>query len=234
MLLSVLVTKKQLVVPGDLLAEGDFVPGENVFKDSDKLYSQKLGVVDLDGKTIHVVALRGRYMPLVDDIVIGQVVDVGLNGWTLNINAPYYAQLNVSDVLGKSFGPRVESLTNILAVGDLVIGKIVSFDRTRDPSITVQGQGLGQVKSGTIIEITPTKVPRLIGRNGSMIGIIKQETGCEITVGQNGKVLILGRQSKNIDLVIKCVKMIENESHTSGLTDRIKTLIQNEKMSEKK
>lgn len=227
--MSVLVTKKQLVTPGDLLAEGDFVPGENVFRDSNKLYSQKLGVVDFEGKTVYVVALRGRYMAHVDDIVIGQVVDVGLNGWTLDINAPYSAQLNVSDVLGKSFNPRVEPLTNILAVGDLVIGKVVSFDRTRDPMITVQGQGLGRVTSGTLIEITPAKVPRLIGRKGSMIGMIKQETGCEITVGQNGKVLILGRQSKNVDVVIKCVKMIENESHTSGLTDRIKTMIQSEK-----
>lgn len=232
--MSILVTKKQLVVPGDLLAEGDFIAGENVFRENNKLFSQKLGVVDLDGKTIHVVALRGRYLPHVGDIVIGHVVDVGLNGWTLDINAPYYAQLNVSDVLGKSFGPRVEPLTNILAVGDLVIGKVFSFDRTRDPTITVQGQGLGRVTGGTIIEITPTKVPRLIGRKGSMIGMIKQEAGCEITVGQNGKVLILGRQSKNIDLVIKCVKMIEDESHTSGLTDRIKTMIQNEKTSEKK
>ena len=224
------MTNKQLVVPGDLLAEGDFIPGENVFRDSNKLYSQKLGVVSLDGKTVHVVALRGRYMPHVDDIVIGQVVDVGLNGWTIDINAPYYANLNVSDVLGKSFNPRVEPLTNILAVGDMVIGQVVSFDRTRDPTITVQGPGLGRVTGGTIIEITPTKVPRLIGREGSMIGMIKQETGCEMTVGQNGKVLILGRQSKNLELVIKCIKMIEEESHISGLTDRVKALIQSEKM----
>ncbi len=220
-----LVERRQIVVPGDLLAEGDYTAGENTYKENSKVYAQKLGIADFDGKTVCVVALTGLYIPKVGDLVVGLVIDVGLNGWFLNINAPYHANLSVNDVLGKSFGPTVETLTNILKLGDVVIAKVVTFDRTRDPSLSIRGPDLGRVSGGVVIDLTPSKVPRLIGKKGSMIGMLKQETGCDIVVGQNGKVLIRGNQPAMIELVIKAVGMIERESHISGLTDRIKAMM---------
>jgi exosome complex component RRP4 len=227
--MTVMFEKRQLVTPGDLLAEGDYVAGENTYKENNKVRSQKLGLADLDGKTVYVVALKGRYLPKVGDLVIGQVVDVSLSGWTVDINAPYYANLSVSEVIGKSFSPRIEALTSILNIGEIVIGAVAVFDRTRNPILTVQGHDFGRVDKGIIIDLTPTKIPRLIGRKGSMINMLKQESGCEIIVGQNGKILIRGGTPKQTELIIKAVKMIEEEAHTTGLTDRIKAFIEKEK-----
>lgn len=221
-----LVERRQIVAPGDLLAEGDYAAGENTYKENYKVYAQKLGIADFDGKTVYVVALKGKYVPLVGDLVVGMVIDVGLNGWSVEINAPYHANLSVNDVLGKSFGPKVEALTNILRLGDIVVAKVAAFDRTRDPSLSIRGPDLGQVGEGLVIDLTPSKIPRLIGKKGSMIGMLKQESGCDIVVGQNGKILIRGNQPKMIELVIKAVDMIERESHTSGLTDRIKAMME--------
>ncbi|OYT55070.1 MAG: RNA-binding protein, partial [Candidatus Hecatellales archaeon ex4484_218] len=47
-----MVEKRQLVVPGDLLAEGDYVAGENTYKEGNRIYSQKIGLVDFDDKKI--------------------------------------------------------------------------------------------------------------------------------------------------------------------------------------
>jgi exosome complex component RRP4 len=131
----------------------------------------------------------------------------------------------VPDVTGKSFSPKLDSLTKILGVGEVVVGKITAFDRTRDPTLTIKGAGLGKVGNGLIVNLTPTKVPRLIGRKGSMINILKRETGCEIIVGQNGRILIRGRDSKKVELVVEAIRMIEEQAHISGLTDRIKNFL---------
>ena len=229
--LTLIFEKKQIVTPGELLAEGDYIPGENVYRENNRLYAQKLGLADADadGRAVFVVALRARYFPLVGDTVIGQIIDIGLHGWTVDINAPYGAMLSLSDVVGRSFNPQMESLSNILGVGDIIVGQVTIFDRTTDPHITIQGPGLGRVSGGVVVGLTPTKIPRLIGKQGSMISLLKQGTGCDVIVGINGKVLIRGREQKEIEIVIKAINMIESSSHLSGLTDRIQTLLENEK-----
>lgn len=224
--MPLLVERRQLVAPGDLLAEGDYLCGDNTYKSNGRIYAQKLGLAEVKGKRVSVVALKGPYMPRVGDVVIGRIVDVTLGGWLVDINSPYTAILSVPDATGKPFSPEMASLTKILPIGEIVVAKVTAFDRTRDPAITIRERGLGKVEEGALIDLTPTKIPRLIGRKGSMINMIKQLTGCEIVAGQNGKVLIRSRNLKMVDLVIQAIRMIEEQAHTTGLTDRIKRLIE--------
>ena len=221
--------KKQIVTPGDLVAEGEYTAGYNTYKENDKIYATRVGLVNYEDRRIYVVALKAFYVPNVEDLVIGKVVEVGLGGWTLDIRAPYLAMLRASDALGRSFGPQRNDLTSIFDVGDLVLSKIVAYDRTRDPLLTVREPGLGKITRGQVTEITPTKIPRVIGRKGSMISMVKRETGCQITVGQNGLVLVSGRTPEDERLAIMAIRKIEQEAHTSGLTDRVAEIIRKEK-----
>lgn len=113
-------------------------------------------------------------------------------------------------------------------VGDMLAAEVIAFNRTRDPVLSVKGRGLGKLRGGRIIEILPAKVPRLIGRKGSMINLIKNETNTRMIIGQNGWVWVSGKNVESELLVDKIVRKIEKESHTSGLTDRIKELISSE------
>jgi exosome complex component RRP4 len=221
--------KKQVVAPGDLIAEGNYVAGDNTYKDNGKVYASRIGLVDYQGRKVFVVALRAFYIPLPGDTIIGTVVEVTISGWLLDINAPHPALLLASDVLDRSFRPGKNDLFSIFDIGDLIIANVVSFDRTRDPLLTVREPGLGKVMRGQLVEITPTKVPRVIGRKGSMVNIIKKETGCQITIGQNGLILVSGKTPQDEQLAIMAISKIENESHTSGLTDRITKVLQNKK-----
>lgn len=221
--------RKQLVVPGDLIAEGDYTPGENVYKENDKIYAARIGLVDYQDNKVNVVALRAFYSPKVGDIVIGTVVEVGFSGWTVDINAPYLAMLRVSEVLKKPFKPQKDELTNILDVGDLILAKIIAYDRTQGPQLSVSEPGMGKITRGQILKITPTKIPRVIGKKGSMISLIKQETGCQIILGQNGVILVTGKNLEDEELAIMAIRKIEAESHISGLTDRISQMIKREK-----
>src|SRR5271157_1979373 len=221
--------KKQLVTPGELLAEGDYLAGENTYMEQNKIYASRIGLVDTDNKKVNVVALRAFYVPKMGDIIIGTVLEVGFNGWTVDIKSPYTALLRASDVLSRPFKPQNDELSAVLNAGDLIVAKIASYDRAHDPQLTVGEPGLGKITRGQILHVTPTQLPRVIGRKGSMISMIKQETGCQIILGLNGVVLVTGKALEDEDLAIEVIKKIEQESHTTGLTDRITQLLKERK-----
>jgi len=225
--------RRQLVTPGDLLAEGEYIAGENTYKENKKIYASRLGLVEYEDRKVNVVALRAFYVPEVGDTVIGTIVEVGFNGWMVDIHSPYLAILRASDVLNRPFKPQRDDLSEVLNVGDLVIAKIVAYDRAHNPQLTVGEPGLGKITRGQVIKITPTKIPRLIGRKGSMVSMIKQETDCHIIIGHNGIVLITGKRLEDEQLAMMAIHKIEQESHTTGLTDRIAQMIKKEKAKQK-
>ncbi len=221
--------KRQLVTPGDLLAEDGYIAGDNTYKDDDKIYASRIGLVDYEARKVHVVALRAFYVPYVGDTVIGKVVEVTTGGWIVDINAPYFAMLRASDVIDRPFKPQTSDLPSIFDVGDLIIAQVVAYDRSRDPLLTVREPGLGKIMRGQLVEITTTKIPRVIGRKGSMVSMIKRETGCQITIGQNGLILVSGKTPEDEQLAIIALHKIEEESHTSGLTDRVTEMLRKKK-----
>jgi len=227
--MPILMEKRQLVTPGDLIAEGEYIAGENTYVEKDRIYAARVGIVEYETKRVDVVALKAFYIPKPGDIVIGTITEVGFNGWTVDINSPYIALLRASDVLSRPFKPQKDDLPQVLDAGDLVVAKIVSYDRTHDPQLTVAEPGLGKITRGQILKITPTKIPRVIGKKGSMISMIKQETGCNIILGLNGVVLVTGKALEDEELAVRAILKIEQESHTSGLTDRITQMLKEEK-----
>ncbi len=225
--------RRQLVTPGDLLAEGTYIAGENTYKENNKIYASRLGLVEYEDKKVNVVALRAFYIPKLGDTVIGTIVEVGFSGWMLDISSPYLAILRASEVLSRPFRPQENDLSKVLDVGDLVIAKIMAYDRAHDPRLTVSEPGLGKITRGQVVKMTPTKIPRVIGRKGSMVSMIKQETGCHIILGQNGVVLITGKSLEDEQLAMMALRKIEDESHTSGLTDRVAQMLKKEKAKQK-
>jgi exosome complex component RRP4 len=227
--MSTFFEPRQLVTPGDLLAEGEYIAGENTYVEDKKIYGSRVGLVEFENKKVSVVALKSFYIPKPGDIVIGTITEVGFKGWTVNIHSPYPAILRAGDVLNRSFKPQKDDLAQVLDMGDLIVAKIGSYDRTHDPQLTVDEPGLGKITRGQILTITPTKIPRVIGRKGSMISMIKQETGCNIILGLNGVILITGKTLEDEQLATMAIHKIDEESHTSGLTDRVTQMLKEEK-----
>jgi exosome complex component RRP4 len=220
---------RQIVTPGDLLAEGDYLAGFNTYKHDTKVYASRLGLVEYRGRKIDVVALNTFYIPSVEDLVIGKIVEVDLHGWTVDINAPYPSILRTQEALNRPFKPQRDELTEFLSVGDMILAKVISFDRTRDPNLTIREPDLGKIRYGQIVRVSPAKIPRIIGRKGSMISMLKKETRCNITVGQNGLVYVSGRSREDERIAISAIEKIEEEAHTSGLTDRVADMIRKER-----
>jgi exosome complex component RRP4 len=223
---------RDIVIPGDLLYEGRIRTGENTYRDEGSVFAANVGLVNYGKDRVSVIALEGGFIPLVGDLVIGQVENLELGQWKIDIGAPSDAILTFPDAINRPFRTNID-MTRILKVGETIVAKIVDFDRSRTPILSIQGIDLGKVFRGFIIKITPSKIPRLIGKKGSMINMILRETGCKVTIGQNGRILIDGKNRESEELVVKVINKIEAEAHTSGLTNRIQEYIKKNKEMKK-
>jgi exosome complex component RRP4 len=228
---SIHFEQQDIVVPGQLLAEGDFRNGDGAYKEQERVFASVIGVAKMKGKTVYVVPLKGQYIPKVRDIIIGTIVEITLNGWLVDFDSPYPAMLPVMHAVSRRDSIRAkENLRQYYDIGETVVAEIIAADRTRDPLITTLGRGLGKVRGGILMNIVPTRVPRLIGRKGSMINMLKSDLQVDIVVGQNGIVWLKGNPNR-MTIAIEAIHQIEREAHTSGLTDRVRDFI-NEKLAE--
>ena len=225
-------SQREIVVPGQLLAKGPYKPGNNVFSVGQNIYSTVVGLAELKNNTINVIPLKRTYIPSPGDLVIGKITNVGVTSWQVDIASPYIAILQASDAFLKPIDVTKEDLRKYFDVGDYIIAKVLTFDRTRDPLLTVKEAGCGRIDKGVVVEINPSKVPRIIGRKGSMISLIKSKLNVEIVVGKNGRIWIYSENPKAEEFAVRIIKRIEREAHISGLTNRIKKMLEEVRLSE--
>ncbi|MFH1849137.1 MAG: exosome complex RNA-binding protein Rrp4 [archaeon] len=221
---ELLAKEKGIAVPGEVLASGmDYLPGSGAFRENDNIISSKLGVVQLDGRAVKIIPLSGKYAPKRGDTIIGKVVDIAFTGWRVETNSAYSAMLSVKDATNE-FITRGADLTQYYNFGDYIVTKIIKVTSQKLVDLTMKGPGLIKLSEGRIINVNPNKVPRIIGKKGSMVSMIKEKTGCTIVVGQNGLIWISGEPEAEIK-VVDTIRMIEDQSHTSGLTDRVNSFL---------
>jgi len=218
-----LITRKQ-VIPGDVIASGDHRYGSYIEKRGSDYIALRIGLAEVSSDGVKLIPLTGPYIPHVDDQVVGKVIDISGFGWEIDINSSFFGYLPASFVFGRDFSPATHDLSSKFKVGDLLLCKIEAFDRSRDPQISIRGPGLGKVPKGEIVKISPTKVPRLIGRKGYMVNMISAQTGCELKVGQNGLVVVSG-PPEGILKAANAIRMIEEEAHLADLTTKVQNYL---------
>lgn len=218
---KLLIKEREIVVPGETLAEGmDYLPGSGTYREGERILAGKLGLSYTDGRTIKLISLSGRYLPKRNDTIIGKVMDVSLHGWRLEINSPYTAMLSMKDATSDYIAKGAD-LTKYFALGDHIVTEITNVTSQKLVDVSMKGPGLRKLRGGRILEVNTNKVPRIIGKQGSMVTMIKEVTGCKITVGQNGLIWIDGEPNMEL-IAVNTIKKIAEESHLSGLTDKIK------------
>jgi len=208
--------EREIVLPGEFLGE-NLKPGTGVYNEGKQIYSAVFGVKSVRANMINVIPLGGRYIPKINDCLIGTITEIGPSSWLVDINSPYPALLHVTESPWRvDFGEAAKFLN----IGDAVLVKVSSVDETKKVQVTMKDMGLRKITGGRLIEIAPSKIPRLIGKGGSMISMIKKSTKCRIFAGQNGRIWLEGDEP-SINTAVTAIKKIENEAHTFGLTDAI-------------
>ena len=193
---------REIVVPGEVLAEdSNFIPGRGAVRQGKKIVSIYIGLKKISGKYINVVPLRGKYRPEIGDKVIGKITDVTSVKWRVDINASDTAVLKPKDAMDV-------------------------YDKRSQRTV---GESLGKIDEGIVINVDVPKIPRIIGKKGSMIKLLKDMTTCRLFIAKNGLVWINGSKPELERLCIDAIRKIEREAHTTGLTDRVQYFIQEKK-----
>src|SRR3989344_417588 len=217
--------ERHVVIPGEVIMSGDYLPGEGTEKVGNNIVALRYGLAEEVSKLVKVIPLSGVYHPRRGNVVIGKVNNITFNGWLMDIGSPENAFLSVAEF------PRFvqkNELDSIMNIGDMAVAKIKDVNR-KSVDLTMRLKGLGRIDEGIIVQINPNKVPRVIGKEGSMISLIKEETGCNITVGQNGFIWIKGDSVEKELFAKSAMTFITEKSFLSGLTEEVKKWFDKEK-----
>lgn len=217
--------KRKYVIPGDVITSGPYRAEDNVHLFGDKIIATTVGISEVFDSGVRVIPLTGIYIPRIDDFVIGKVKSHTSLSWEVDINSCYPGILPASDVFGRDFNPKVNDMNARLRAGDLVACRIANFDRSRDPLITIGDRDLGKIDDGELVKISPSKVPRLIGKRGSMIQSIENATKAMITIGQNGYVVVSCEDADGLLKALDAIKMVEEQAHVPNLTERVQEML---------
>ncbi len=194
---------REFIFPGEDVTGLEF-SRDSVVRENDRYYAVVLGFKH-DNRFIPLV---GTYRPRRGDHVVGIVVDVkGTAGYLVDINTALFAFLPMSDTRFR------------LRLGDSIFAKIKEVG----PAGEVVLWDIVRLRKGKIIEFLPKRVPRLIGKNSSMLNTLSSGTNTKIYVGANGYVHVSGG---DIPLALHLIKLVEKKAHTSGLTAEVEKIIE--------
>lgn len=199
---------QRIVVPGERLHDKP-IRIDNTITDNNGTYSCILGYFDDQSKSL--IPLEGLWLPKSGDTVVGIVEEDRGTTFTINLNAPYR---------GLIIARFIE--TDIRA-RDVIIASIKELEKD-GTAILVRPKRL---EGGKMISVKPSKIPRIIGKANTMVKQITDKTGTSLIIGLNGIIWLKGG---NVDLATKAILQIEEEAHTSGLTDRIREMLEANKV----
>ncbi len=194
---------KKVVIPGEKIADGKLrIP--NTFVEGDATYALVVGMLDENGRYI---PLESRYIPKHGDTVVGVVTDVRHAGYEVDLNLPL-----------SGFIPSKNTRIR-LEFGDFVICRIKSISESGSADLA----DVRRLPRGKVVDFPTAKIPRLIGRQSSMVNLLKEHSGGDVVVGINGYVWMSERC--NLPMLMAAIDYIRKHAHRSGLTDAVAALL---------
>ena len=221
-----LESKKRHVLPGDFITTAPLRLQGNVVLEGKRVIATTIGLSDVSTDNVRVISLTGIYMPKIDDLIIGTITSIMGNSWFANINSCYQGMLLGQDVFGRGSYPTTNEMKERLDKGDIIFAKIANSDRQREPLISIADRNLGKIDSGELIRISPSKIPRLIGKHGSMIQTIEASTNATITVGQNGLIVVSCDETNGLLKALTAIRMVDEQAHLVDLTNKVKKMLE--------
>ena len=197
-----------ILIPGDSLKKKDI----NSYERENNYYSKYILLLNEDKTT----RLFGYYIPEVNDIVIGKVIDVLSNAWIIDINSPYMGKLSLKDI---GTDPN-----DLYTYGDYILCQIVRI--TKNKLIDLDIKKKEKLNDGLILKVDPARIPRLIGKNSSMLNLIKEYLKIDIIIGKNGRIYLNGNIN-DVSKAVDIIRFIINNSYKKGLTEKVKEILKN-------
>ena len=189
--------QSRLVYPGERLGadEGSAI-GHGIRSIDGNLVAMRMGILQTHGKVLSVNPLNSRYVPRAGDLIIGFVEGMTNNIWFIDIGAPFNA------ILPMSLGPskaEFGGIRKVLDIGDAILCRVQEVEENHSSVVTMKGMGLRAIRTGSVEDIDPHLLGRLIGRGGNNLRQLKEDTECRVIAGDNGRIWLDGDLSGIVD-----------------------------------
>lgn len=218
-----MVEYREVVIPGEKIDERKGRKlGNDVYSEGEAVFSKVLGMPRANENEISVMPLSGVYIPFMGDRIIGIISEVEISGWLVDINSPYSSFLPVAEAVDEFVDMSRTDISRYFDTDEVIFCRVSKVTKSKNVQVSMKDTMARKLYGGSIIKVTPSKIPRMIGKAGSMISLIKTKTKCDIFTGQNGVIWLKG---ENKAKAIEAILTIEKESHTLGLTERIEKLL---------
>jgi len=204
-------TEKKIVIPGDLVSDQVKKLGSNVYVENSKIYSSVVGILSQSDSFVSVIPLNGPYTPFEGDGIIAVVKDEMLNGYILEYNS-FDDSFLLKSLLRKE-----------LAIGTVVF---IRIKKIADNG-SLEFDNINILPKARVFQTSPVKIPRLIGKNESMLNLFKEYLGGNIVIGKNGWIWYT---CENFALAERAFSMVVNNSQKSNLTNSMKEFFEKNKL----
>ncbi len=219
--------ERVFVLPGDILGDDSFRSGSGTYSKDGSIHASQAGILNINRDFINVMPISSKYNPKFGDSVIGMIIDHGPSSWMVDIGCPYTAMMHTNDV---QWNVKFGETGKYLKPGDAILSRVSNVNEVKKIQITMKDHGLRKLENGILVKIPQPKVPRIIGKGGSMISMLKQKTQTKMFVGQNGMVWIEG-ENENMQAVSQAIQIIIDRAHVSGLTEYVEKYLDNQDIS---
>ena len=218
--------KRELVIAGDKIGKAsEWKTTTGVAVVGDDVVALQSGLLAKYQDRISVIPLNGTYDPRPGDQVVGIVHEANPGNWIIDIRGSTHAPMHVSEAPWRvDFGET----TAYLKPGDAILCKILFVDDQKKVQCTLKDRNLAKLEGGELMEVAPVKVARIIGKNGSMLNLLKEYVECWMFVGQNGRIWLNGTP-QDVLIAKQAINIIANEAHLPGLTDRVRAFLEEKK-----
>lgn len=201
------------VMPGELVTkvpeDGNLRLGSGTSQCGNKIQTTKAGVLrQTSTKSLErfwVETKHQRYVPSLDDLVLGIIVDSHVENFAVDVGGPVLAQLPILDFNGATRRNRP-----LLRYGDVVYARVTQAHPDIDPVITCvdnnrkASQGLGPLKGGYALRCTTGFSRDLLSKSSEASEVltrIGEHFQYECCIGVNGMLWIKGEKNKDTLLI---------------------------------
>jgi exosome complex component RRP4 len=201
---------KSMLIPGEEICDHpERIAGSYI--EHGRTYSSTISLL----KNRHIIPLEGAWIPRIDDTVVGIVMDSRNHVYTIDLSHFGRGLL----IEGKYERRPLES-------GNIIETKVKDVENRK----TVILEFPKNLSGGVVVSVKPAKIPRIIGKEDTMINQICDMTKTRVIAGFNGFVWVKGTHIREALLAIS---MIESEAHREGLTEKVRIMLEKEIKNQK-
>eukprot|EP01132_Coremiostelium_polycephalum_P000490 gene490-618_t len=200
----------EFVVPGEILGKINDLKvriGPGLLQSKDQILATKSGVLKFSKhhKFYWIENEQKRYVPQLEDMVIGVIVEKHAESFKLDIGSSSDALLSAY-----SFEGATKNNKPLLSVGNLVYARVSIANKDMDPevvclSIKNKAEGFGQLLGGFLFTCSLGLAYYLLSEDCFVLKVLGKYIPFEIAVGVNGKVWVNSGSTHNTVVITNTI-----------------------------